>query len=384
MSKEPFLFRNIFNAERVDTIGGLLSDSWGQFDRQKFVDTVNHRLHDLSFGDRARKIRDALRDQLPDDFREAAKILVRALGPEPANDAIEGYEGFYVMPFTMYVSKYGLESPQVALPALYEMTKRFSAEGDIRPFLDRYPELTLDFLRRLTEDPSPFARRLPSEGTRPRLPLSGRLPAFQADPSPVIDLLDRLYRDPNLMVRRSVANNVNDIAKDNPDIAVATLGRWKRELHEAGAPESERENLDWMIRHGLRTLVKKDHPAALALLGYETLGIELEGWKLSTNAIRLDDKLTFGFTIHSSSAAPQRLALNYVIGFLKANGKQREKVFRLPDKLIPPGGSLTVTKTHEFKPYKNQSFYPGMHSIGIRINGEAYFKTPFTLETRTE
>jgi 3-methyladenine DNA glycosylase AlkC len=94
-------------------------------------------------------------------------------------------------------------------------------------------------------------RRLVSEGTRPRLPWAPRLRAFMRDPRPVLELLEWLKDDPSLYVRRSVANNLNDIGKDHPDLLFATAERWMKDANE---------NRHWIIRHALRSAVKRGDP----------------------------------------------------------------------------------------------------------------------------
>jgi 3-methyladenine DNA glycosylase AlkC len=163
------------------------------------------------------------------------------------------------MSLCAFVAEYGLAHRDLSLRALKEMTKRFSAEFAIRPFLDREPAAVVAVLADWALDPHPQVRRLVSEGTRPRLPWGMRLPKFVADPRPVLTLLELLKEDPELFVRRSVANNLNDIAKDNPDLVVATLRRWKA----SRSPETK-----WLVKHALRTLIKQGHPDALGLLGY--------------------------------------------------------------------------------------------------------------------
>ncbi len=374
---EEFQLRDVFSRDVVEKIAGRIAAEYGAFDPAGFVHAATDGMDEISFGDRANLIVSALERFLPGDFRTALEILVSSLGPEPERDELDGYEGFYVMPYTMFVSRYGLEYPDAALPALYEMTKRFTAEGDIRPFIERHPEKTMAFLHDLCTDESPFARRLPSEGTRPRLPLSSRLREFQRDPSPVIEILDRLYDDPSEMVRRSVANNLNDIAKDNPEVTVETLRRW-REI-QATAPTLESGALERLTRHALRTLIKQSHPAALALLGFETHGLDVHEWSASASEIILGDSLTFSWTMRSTATEVQRFVINYVIHFVKANGRQKEKVFRLPDKTLAPGETITIERKHVFRPYRNQSFFSGAHAIEIEINGERHFRTDFSL-----
>lgn len=369
-----FLLRDAFTKATIEQIAAGIEAVHPGFDGAGFRKQVWRGFSALSFGDRSKKIRDGLRHFLPKDFPTAASILVRSLGPEPETEELSGFDGFYVFPLCSYVGTYGLDHPDVALPALYEMTKRFTAEGDIRPFIQKYPKQTLAFLKKLTRDPSPFARRLASEGTRPRLPLAGRLPDFQKDPTPVIALLDLLYRDPTLVVRRSVANNLNDIAKDNPEVVVSTLARWQK-----ANPSPE---LDWMIRHALRTLIKQNHPGALQLLGFgsgaKELTIKVE--QVTPRKLKLGESLHLSWSIRSSASRSQRLALNYVLYFKKANGQNKPKVFRLPTKTIAPKEKLLIEKTHKLRDFRNQTFYSGTQYVELVVNGKASARTAFELK----
>jgi 3-methyladenine DNA glycosylase AlkC len=163
---------------------------------------------------------------LPKDFPQAVQILLDSLGPEISQCEISGFDGFIVMPQNDFVAKYGLEHFDISMQALYEMTKRFTAEGAIRAFIQTYPDQTLAVLRQWAQDPNCHVRRLVSEGTRPRLPLAPRLAQFVRDPRPVLALLELFNTDSELMVRRSVANNLNDIAKDHPDLVVEIFRAW--------------------------------------------------------------------------------------------------------------------------------------------------------------
>ena len=163
------------------------------------------------------------------------------------------------MPHCFFVAEYGLDHFEPSMQAHYQLTQRFTAEFSIRPFLIKHTEATLARLRQWARDPNEHVRRLVSEGTRPRLPWASRLPAFQADPAPVLALLELLKDDPALYVRRSVANNLNDIGKDHPRVLMQTAQRWMRDA----TPERA-----WVVRHALRWAVKQGDPAALKVLGF--------------------------------------------------------------------------------------------------------------------
>ena len=214
--QQGFQLREVFNPAVVDQLAHNIARTWPTFDQIGFATTINSQLVSLNFGARNTLIRDTLWAYLPKEFPQAVQILVDSLGPEIPHCEITGFDGFIIMPQNDFVAKYGLDFFDISMQALYAMTKRFTAEGAIRAFIQKYPDQTLARLRQWAEDPNCHVRRLVSEGTRPRLPLAPRLGQFIRDPRPVLALLDQLKADPELMVRRSVANNLNDIAKDHP------------------------------------------------------------------------------------------------------------------------------------------------------------------------
>jgi len=365
-----FLIRNVFNPALIDRLARQISAVWPAFAVDAFCRDCCRDLAALSFGDRNKMITDHLTTYLPKDFEQASTLLIAALGVEASDDAVGGYDGFEIMPQTTYISRHGMDHYELSMKALYEMTKRFSAEFDIRPFIERYPDQTLSFLHTLTEDKSAHARRLASEGTRPRLPWGRRLRQFQNDPTPLFALLDRLKNDESLMVRRSVANNLNDIAKDHPDQLVEYLQGW-----QAGNDV----NQQWIIKHGLRTLIKQGHRGALALLGYAPPAVEIKGFSMDVDSIQLGEALSFSFEVHSSSSMPQSLIIDYVIHFMKANGKQAAKTFKLGIKQLAPMEHLVLYKKHPFKRMTTRKLYAGAHTIECQINGERFGRWDFKL-----
>jgi 3-methyladenine DNA glycosylase AlkC len=368
---EQFQLREVFNPDLVEKLAGNIARVWIEFEEGAFVQAVVPRLPELNFGDRSSLIAASLRRFLPQRYETAVGILIDALPPQLTGDMFTGYDGFEIMPQCLFVSRYGLDNFEVSINALYEMTKRFTAEGDIRPFIQKYPVKTMAFLHQITQDESPFARRLASEGTRPRLPLAPRLPAFQQDPRPVLELLEKLKEDPNLMVRRSVANNLNDISKDNPDIVVETLQRWQK----LDTPE-----MDWIISHALRTILKQGHPGALRLQGYDPQArVMVSDLQLSSHEIRVGEALRFSFKVTSQEERPCALMIDYVIHYMKANGKQKGKVFKAAKKRIAPGATISVEKGRSFKPINTRPYYAGQHALEIQINGQRHACADFML-----
>ena len=213
----------------------------------------------LSLTGRGFHIAAALRKHLPQEYPKAVEVLLASAGQPHEHQASGGMAAFLYMPHLFFVAHHGLDHFEDSMRAQHALTQRFTAEYSIRAFLEKHPEATLARLREWTTDPSPHVRRLVSEGTRPRLPWAPRLRAFQKDPRPVIELLELLKDDPELYVRRSVANNLNDIGKDHPAVLTAVAKRW---LRGAGA---ERR---WIVNHALRSAVKRADPGALGALGY--------------------------------------------------------------------------------------------------------------------
>jgi len=372
--EQNFQVRDVFNEKVVNQLAGNLARAWHGFDAEGFSNSINSRLKALSFSERSNLIRDRLGEYLPKDYSRALEIILKALPPEMTENEITGYDGFIIMPQNDFVAKYGLDHYDLSMQALYQMTKRFTAEGAIRPFILKYPERTLAILSEWAEDENCHVRRLISEGTRPRLPWTMQLKQFIEDPRPVLGLLEKLKTDPELMVRRSVANNLNDIAKDNPELVVKTLGRWQK---------INNEGTQWLIRHAARTLIKQGNRDVLTILGYlPNVDISISNIKLDKPTVKMGSDLNFSFEVQSTSQQTQTLMIDYVLQHVKANGKLTPKVFKLTRKTLEPGQRISIIKTHSFRQITTRKYYPGTHALEIQINGSIYGKTSFELKQK--
>ncbi len=369
---ETFQIRDVFNPRVITRLAEDLHQRWPGFPTEAFLRMVLPRLSEMTYSERSKAITHALKAHLPEDFPTAAALLVDAL-PSPLEGEEENtYDRFIIAPQTAYISRYGMDHFEVSIQALYEMTKRFTAEWDIRHFIDRYPEKTLAVLAVWAEDENLHVRRLVSEGSRPRLPWGTRLQRFIADPRPAIALLEKLKTDPSLYVRRSVANHLNDIAKDHPDLLVNTLGRWK---NEHTSPE-----LDWLVKHALRTLVKDGHPGALSLLGFQKGALaSIENFRIEPESIPIGETLTFSFRLISNGSAPQQMVVDYIVYFMKANGTLAPKVFKLTTVALAAGEGKNIEKRHSFRKITTREYYPGEHRLAIQVNGETLDHKSFLL-----
>lgn len=373
---EPF--KNLIHAGLVQRMGGHLQRAWPDFDAARFERVAVEGLDALELKARAMQIADALQATLPEDFEHAARILEAALAPPWPDDRLgsddpcqAGLEGWALWPAGEFVARQGLHDPARGLRALHALTQRFSAEFAIRPFIATHPESVFPILQRWTRDPSAHVRRLVSEGSRPRLPWGLQLQSLVADPSPTQPLLQALQDDVSPYVRRSVANHLNDIAKDHPQRVVD----WVRTHGGASAPD-ERVRL---LRHASRTLIKRGEPAMLAAWG---LGRPLQGqvtMQLSPARLSLGQSLTIDLTVLSSSRRPQALVIDYAVHHVKADGQLSPKVFKGWNLDLAAGEQRLLRKSHAVRPITTRRYYPGRHLLDVRINGQVVAQAAFEL-----
>jgi 3-methyladenine DNA glycosylase AlkC len=259
------------------------------------------------------------------------------------------------------VARHGLDHFEEAMAAQEVITQRLSAEWTIRAFLERYPERTYARLLEWAHHPSVHVRRLVSEGTRPRLPWAPRLRAFQSDPAPVLRLLELLKDDPELYVRRSVANSLNDIGKDHPQVLIGVCRRWST----GASPERA-----WLIQHALRSLVKAGHRQALAVLGVAGAPrVRVSRAKLSRKQVPIGAGLEFSFELTSVTRRAQDLLVDFALHCVKADGTTRPRVFKLTRLALPAGARVTLRNRVSFRPMTTRKHYPGTHRLEALVNG---------------
>ncbi len=310
---------------------------------------------------------------LPPDYGEALRILLASTNQPHGRAPGLSLTSFLFLPHTVFVAEFGLEHFELSMQTQHTLTQRFTAEFSIRPFLQKNTETTLDRLAEWATDPSEHVRRLVSEGTRPRLPWASRLPVFQRDPAPVLTLLERLKDDPALYVRRSVANNLNDIGKDHPDVLAATAKTW---LHGA---QPERR---WIVQHALRSAVKRGEPGALAALGFgESADVVIVQPSISPERAVVGGTLAVAFDVTNNTALPQRVLVDFAIRYVKANGQSRAKVFKLKTLDLAAHATQRVGKNISLAEMTTRKHYPGLHRVDAILNGRAQALGCFELAT---
>ncbi len=351
--------RTFFDRALATSLADEIAAAAPDFDRERFVALAAEGLEPLSLSERAARFADAMRATLPGGFPERIAVLLASL-PEPAGpegEASVGMAPFRYWPHVVLVATDGLEHFDLAMEAQHAITQRFTCEFSLGRFVEREPERALEVLRRWARDPSPHVRRLVSEGTRPRLPWGKRLAVFRDDPAPLLELLALLRDDPSETVRRSVANHLNDLSKEHPERIVALCAAW---LTPARRP---------LVAHALRTLVKKGHPGALAVLGagdparIEVLSASLPG------EVTIGGTAPVVVTIRSTADEPQRLVLDLAVDFVKADGRARPKVFKGAVVDLAPGATTTLRRTISLRVHTTRTPYPGRHAVGLLANG---------------
>lgn len=281
----------------------------------------------------------------------------------PVSEQITGLPGLI---FPELVAKFGLDDFAVAMDALAHFTCGSTAEFAIRPFITRYPQQTLQQLQQWTQSGNHHHRRLASEGCRPRLPWGNALPQFKQDPTPLLPILTALKADPSEYVRRSVANNLNDISKDHPDLVLALAKQWLGQTADT----------DRILRHALRGLLKSRDTRALALFDCQPRQVKAS-LQLAHSQIHYGDVLQFTAQLQLSDG-PAPLRVEYAIDFAGKNGSLRHKVFQWLNKSAGPG-VLTCQKSYRFADLTTRKHYAGTHRIHLVVNGSLVASADFEL-----
>lgn len=380
----PEAFKNNFNLNVINDMSKYLaiaSNALGyKFNDVDFVKMASHKLDTLELKARSNQISAALLKNMPQDFVQAAAIITRALAPASKTETIQfksgnqGLAGWMMMPITDYVAHASLQPNATflneGLKLLHACTQRFSAEFSIRPFLRDHTDKTLSVLHDWAGDDSVHVRRLVSEGTRPYLPWGLRLHVFAKDPSPILPLLEHLKNDASEYVRRSVANNLNDIAKDNPDLVVQIAHSWWDESNKARTK---------LIKHACRTLLKNGHPDALALFGYPPAKLDATSITVSSKSLKMGDEQFLTLKIENKLNSSQQLLVDYAMHHQKANGKMSLKVFKWTSLTLAPNTQKTLVKKHSFKAVTTRKYYAGKHKVEVLINGKTFASDEFDL-----
>ena len=373
MTKKILLKDILFNESKISRIATEIQSHYPAFNKTHFIRETLAEFPKLELKARITWIADRLKKYLPKDFSKAVEILTRSL-PAPCDP--KGFDNdfgeFIYAPYSEYIAKNGCSREQLvkSLSALKEITTRFSVEDAIRYFINAFPKETLAEISRWSKHPHYHVRRLASEGTRPKLPWSQKIKIPITAPLPI---LDNLFFDKTRFVTRSVANHMNDLSKTNPELAIDTLTRWKK------SDKQKPEEMDYIIRHAIRTMIKQGHPKALRLIGIAHAP-NLKAADLNIpKKVKMNSPLQFSFKILSKKN--QKLIVDYILHFQNKAGKlSGKKVFKLKTATVKANQPLTIEGRHPLRQFMTtRTLYPGRHKIEIQINGKIYNEAYFDL-----
>jgi 3-methyladenine DNA glycosylase AlkC len=353
---EPLKY--MFSPALIEQIGTQAAHSIPGFSQDLFITHVlNHQWDALELKQRVRHISTALHAQMsghyPTDIQHILHLTHAILQSSTS-------QSFVYMFLPDYIEQYGTQHLSLSLQAMEAVTCLCSCEFAIRPFLLAHQQQVLAQMLLWSTHPNAHVRRLSSEGCRPRLPWGMAMPALKKDPTPILPILENLKNDPSEYVRKSVANNLNDITKDNPDVVLALGARWL-----GTSPHT-----NWIVKHACRTLLKKGNIAALQLFGLSHQPLcTVDNLSVANSAISIGQHLHFSFSLTSHHAAPTTMRVEYIITYAKANDKQSNKVFKITENTYHPHQPTIFTRRQSFADMTTRKHYPGTHHLTIAING---------------
>jgi len=370
MSEQP-LMKDKLSANAVAEISHVLSCVIPDFPTELFMRAACSGLEQLELKQRVTHLIGVLAEFLPHDFSDAAHYLVQVKQHWLLPSQQAGWSSFTAWPLIDYIGVYGLDHPELALDVLEQLTPLFSAEFAVRPFIEQHFDLTHKRLLLWTQHQDQHVRRLASEGCRPRLPWGKQLKHLRAEPEPVFSILEQLKDDSSLYVRKSVANNLNDIAKDHPQKMIALCKKWKIDASK---------QRQWIIKHALRSLIKAGEPAAFDLLGYSLKPqVTVSHFGLNRQQVLLGQQLELSLELQSHAEHLQSLMVDYKVFHVKANGQLTCKVFKWKTLTLEPMQQRQLVKQHLIKEISTRQYYSGLHRIEVVINGQAYSQAEFYL-----
>jgi 3-methyladenine DNA glycosylase AlkC len=355
--------KEMFNQRFFEKLGVEFKKVYPAFEYQRFLSEIMDGLEHLSLNQRMRRATEVLHGFLPKDYAVTVEILMAVIK--------NGFRGYPSLLFPDYIGQFGLQHFEASMKALKYFTTFGSSEFAIREFLKNDFKRTLKIMEQWAGDTDPHVRRLASEGSRPRLPWSFKLDEVIAHPEVTARILDKLKADPEIYVRKSVANHLNDLSKDNPDYMLRVLRGW-----DISNPQTA-----WIIRHASRSLIKKGNADSLSVFKYEKdPKVEIHNMQLNKR-VKLGGDLAFSFDLESKKKKDQKLVIDYIIHYCKKGGALSPKVFKLKDVTLASGAVQKISKKQRLQDFTTRKHYPGKHQIQLQVNGKIVYTGYFHLTT---
>jgi len=363
------LFKNIYNEKFITEFSATLTKTVHNFDTSSFTKSIfNNSWNLLELKARMRHITHVLNAHLAGGFKNQIEVVLCAIAEMQRVGRRETSIEFMFLPD--FIEVYGIDHYDISIKAFEKITQFTSCEFAVRPFIIKYPTAMISQMNAWSTHSHASVRRLSTEGCRPRLPWAMALPFLKKDPTAILPILDHLKNDASESVRRSVANNLNDISKDNPKIVLALATKWK------GASEE----IDWLVKHGCRTLLKQGNTEVMQLFGFGAVDqIGIQHFKIHTPKVKIGNALTFSFQLTNNANTALKLRLEYGVYYQKANTSLAKKVFKISEKMYSENSVTEITRKQSFKIITTRKFHLGKHQVSIIINGEEFPSLDFEL-----
>lgn len=366
------LLKNIYSPVFYQQLSEVLTQTLPVFDQQQFLLKIfDEEFENKELKARMRHTANVLHQFLPTDYGTRVDLLLKIVHALRLAGKADDSLAFMFLPD--YIETYGLHDFENSMRAIEFLTQFVSCEFAVRPFMLKYDERMLAQMISWSLHENHKVRRLSSEGSRPRLPWAMALPELKKDPRPVFPLLENLKNDSSEWVRRSVANHLNDIAKDHPDLVIEIANRWKGKDKETDA----------IIKHGCRTLLKQGHVEILKHYGLKSENVQVSNFEIATPITQIGGDLHFSFDVLNDLEEVQTIRLEYGLYYKRQNGSWSKKVFKISEKSYAATEKVSVSRKQSFKLITTRKFYPGVQRLSIIVNGVEKVLKEFELSLLT-
>ena len=361
--------KNVYSEAFIDNLSNCISKIIPKLDQKKLKNYIlTSNWENLELKERMSRLSNAMATIFPINFYQATPLmyeLVEVLQKDTFPS--RGYEYMFIPD---YVEKFGREEAKLAFLLLARITQFVSSEFAIRPFIIDNEEQAMKQMLKWSKSNDKDIRRLASEGCRSRLPWAMALPRFKKNAALILPILENLKNDDSFYVRKSVANNLNDVSKDHPELALCIAKEWKGVTKET----------DWVVKHGMRTLLKSGNLKAMELFGYAPItSLKLNNFNVNSKIVEFGESLNFNFILENSTPKALTVRLEYGIYFLKNNGSLAKKVFKISEREMGEKEILFVEKKHKIQEISTRKYYAGMQAVALIVNGIEFDKQPFLL-----
>ena len=364
-------FKDMYNEQFFDRFTEELKLVINNFDAREFVSQIiDDEWENMEYKQRIAHITTILKKFLPVYYKDAIAKIFELLDyakntlPDLSKIDDKNFSLFalkYGAILDNYVEQYGMDDYETSVKAIEKITQFTTCEFSVRPFIIKYPNEMMKQMLVWSKHEHWGVRRLASEGCRPRLPWAMALPNLKENPAPIIPILENLKNDLSRFVRLSVANNLNDIAKDNPETVIDLAKRWK----------GESEEVEWVIKHGCRTLLKQGNQEVMELFGFDSVeNISIENFQISRPEVKVGGSLEFSFNLLNNNNKKNKIRLEYGIYYQKANGTLAKKVHKISEKEYAENSVTKITRKHSFRLVTTRKFHIGLHQVTVIINGK--------------